>query len=210
MRRKKQPLLSLVVILILMLTNSSYVFAYNRSDAISYSNTWALGRNPSYKSFSADCANFTSQCLRAGGYSFVGWGNNTINDPYSWWYNNKGTSSTSDDAWTYTWSVSANQETFIVLDSSPDWGYVASSYIAPDDPYPSGVQTGDLFYYDWTNNGVIDHAAFYAANGTCQYTGYTGALQNQHTSDRYHVIWTLYSLNQDWYRTCIYCVHLNG
>lgn len=206
----KTAFAAVLLMITLAMANPLYVYAYNRLDAISYADRWALSRNPSYKSFSADCTNFTSQCLKAGGYPFVGWGNTTVNDPFSWWYNNKNTPSTYDDAWTYTWTVAANQYTFIVLDSSPNWGYVASSYVAPSNPYPYGIQPGDLFYYDWTSDGVIDHSAIYVANGVCQYTGYSGALQNQHSNDRYHVIWTLYSLNPDWYRTRIYCVHLNG
>ena len=42
---------------------------YDRSLAVSYARTWALGRNPSYYDFSnigGDCTNFVSQCLYAG------------------------------------------------------------------------------------------------------------------------------------------------
>lgn len=42
---------------------------YNRSAAMKYAQTWALGRNPRYYDYSGiggDCTNFASQCLYAG------------------------------------------------------------------------------------------------------------------------------------------------
>lgn len=42
---------------------------YNRMDAISYANEWAMKRNPRYFDFGpygGDCTNFISQCLYAG------------------------------------------------------------------------------------------------------------------------------------------------
>lgn len=45
------------------------VIRYDRLAAAAYAETWALGRNPAYGDFShmgGDCANFASQCLKAG------------------------------------------------------------------------------------------------------------------------------------------------
>lgn len=42
---------------------------YNRERAVTYAETWALGRNPLFLNFGGrggDCTNFTSQCLLAG------------------------------------------------------------------------------------------------------------------------------------------------
>lgn len=42
---------------------------YDRSAAVQYAHTWALGRNPafySYEDIGGDCTNFASQCLYAG------------------------------------------------------------------------------------------------------------------------------------------------
>jgi len=60
--------------------------------------------NTNYKSYAPkNCANFVSQCLYAGG-----WRNESPITDYSlWWYNNKGTSKTSDDAASNVW-VGAN------------------------------------------------------------------------------------------------------
>lgn len=42
---------------------------YNDSDAVKYAKKWAKSRNSKYKSHSADCTNFVSQCVKAGGKS---------------------------------------------------------------------------------------------------------------------------------------------
>ena len=42
---------------------------YDRTRAVTYAETWALGRNPLFLNFAGrggDCTNFTSQCLLAG------------------------------------------------------------------------------------------------------------------------------------------------
>lgn len=53
---------------------------YNRLDAVSYAQKWALSKNPQFYHFGGiggDCTNFISQCLLAGGgkmiYSVDGW-----------------------------------------------------------------------------------------------------------------------------------------
>jgi len=203
--QKRFKLMTMLLAIAVLLSNLSFAYAYNRSAAISYADQYAKNHNSAYLSYGADCTNYTSQCLRAGGYSFV----NTWLPRWSgdaWWYDNKGTADTSDDVATYTWTSAANQYSFI----NYNWGYVASTYVAPSDPYPSGVSAGDLFYYDWENNSSIDHSAIYVANGTDQEFGYyTGALQNQHTNDHYHVIWTLYPYNAHFSTTKIYCMHMS-
>ncbi len=40
---------------------------YNNTAAVSYAQKYAMSPNPSYASFPADCTNFSSQCLYAGG-----------------------------------------------------------------------------------------------------------------------------------------------
>lgn len=196
-------LLSMSLTLIL-LTNS--VFAYNSTNATTYADYYATNPNPNYALFGSDCTNFVSQALHNGGIPFVGLNNNI---PQAWWYNTQNTSSTSDDTWSYTWSVAKNNYSYIILDSSPHLGYVASTYKAPSNPYPSGVSPGDIFYYDWSSDGVIEHAGIYTANGTDPNSGSSGALQDQHTTNRYHAIWTLYPYNQNFYTTTIYAVHIN-
>ena len=43
-------------------------YTYSPDKAIAYADKWATSRNPKYKSYpGVDCANFVSQCIRAGG-----------------------------------------------------------------------------------------------------------------------------------------------
>lgn len=41
--------------------------AYNRNNAATYAKKHAKNYNPSYDKFDADCTNFVSQCVAAGG-----------------------------------------------------------------------------------------------------------------------------------------------
>ena len=48
----------------------SAISGYNVNAAVAYANQWAYSRNPEYEDYSGrggDCANFFSQCMRAGG-----------------------------------------------------------------------------------------------------------------------------------------------
>lgn len=60
-----------VVSIICLLSLSSVCMAYGRDAAASYARKWALSRNPDYKQSDADCANFVSQCIKAGGYQMT-------------------------------------------------------------------------------------------------------------------------------------------
>lgn len=86
----------------------------NKTTAVNYAKAWTDNNgsstthyNPAYKyTYGHDCANFVSQCLKAGGWQYA--------SPYKnyasltvWWYNNHNTNTTSDDSWSNTWG-SAN------------------------------------------------------------------------------------------------------
>ena len=50
-------------------------FTYNPSAAVEYSNKYCSHYNSAYNNYAGqggDCANFVSQCLKAGGFSFSG------------------------------------------------------------------------------------------------------------------------------------------
>jgi hypothetical protein len=69
------------------------VVEYRRLDAVRYAAAWALSRNPVYPDFTdmgGDCANFISQCLRAGGAPMnytkdIGWYYRSMNDRAPAW-----------------------------------------------------------------------------------------------------------------------------
>ncbi|SHM73807.1 Putative amidase domain-containing protein, partial [Caldanaerovirga acetigignens] len=134
-----------------------------------------------------------------------------VTSPYAWYYDNKGTSSTSDDKYSHTWSVAKKLYSFIVLDSNPRRGAKARTYPYPgttSDPYPDEISIGDLLFYDWEGDGEINHVSIYVANGTDPNSGYSGALVDQHTTNRYHAIWSLSYYNEDRETTNIYPVTL--
>ena len=63
-------LLTVVMCMTCMVIPYKSVFAsgYDWQKAVAYADTWGgTNRNPDYNSYSADCANFVSQCLYAGG-----------------------------------------------------------------------------------------------------------------------------------------------
>ena len=53
-------------------SNANINSGFNRSNARTYMETWYDSFNPAYKKEDNDCANYTSQCLLAGGFGFVG------------------------------------------------------------------------------------------------------------------------------------------
>ncbi len=63
-----------------------YASAYNGSSAANYAQEWAYSYNPQYpvSTNREDCTNFVSQCIRAGGISYMWYGNPTTYLP--WWY----------------------------------------------------------------------------------------------------------------------------
>ena len=58
---------------------------YDRERAVTYAETWALGRNPLFLNFAGqggDCTNFTSQCLLAGSCTM------DFTTDFGWYYRN--------------------------------------------------------------------------------------------------------------------------
>ena len=54
--------------------------SYDRQVGVNYAETWWNGHNPAYYTATSDCANFVSQCLKAGYVTIVG------GDYYTGWY----------------------------------------------------------------------------------------------------------------------------
>lgn len=80
--------------------------AYNRSGAVNYAYTYVYNYNPAYHKFSADCTNFVSQCLKAGGIPMVDAWWRPYWDKDDWYYYRHGTDaydSNNDDDWSWSW-----------------------------------------------------------------------------------------------------------
>jgi hypothetical protein len=60
--------LALCLLAVGLIASQASAFSFNSLTAIAYADTWWDGRNPAYHDYgSVDCANFVSQCLKAGG-----------------------------------------------------------------------------------------------------------------------------------------------
>lgn len=119
---------------------SPVLLTYYSSAAASYADRYALMYNPAYRSFSADCTNFASQALVAGGRAQIsGW---YMSDS-AWWYN-------VSPPWgapgqSYTWAGARNLLANLVASRV---GYCVGS---------STTNSGDLIFCDWTSDGTADH-----------------------------------------------------
>ncbi len=143
--------------------------SYDRAAAKAYADRYALSYNPTCTRFSADCADFGSQVMFAGGYPQFG-------STYAsgWWYDKNGTSAPGNDTYSHAWIAVANQQ--------GAWNVKYTDFVSSI----SGVTTGDFIYYDWTGDGTWDHVA--------ELVGTNSAGQkvvDAHTTDHYHVYWKL-------------------
>ncbi len=134
----------LLTLLCAMITPVS-AYSYNRYVAENYAETYALSPNSAYRYFTgADCTNFVSQALYAGGLTETGkyqyW-----ND-YAWYYD-----------WGYrpgysnTWAVA--NELYDFLDKSG-----RANRVSVDAPYCYKFDPGDIIQIDNNNDGWWDHS----------------------------------------------------
>src|SRR5664280_657468 len=147
----------------------SDVLVYDRDGAQAYADRYALSYNPTFVRFSADCADFASQCARAGGMP-----TNLGGYSSGWWYDKHGTSSPSDDTYSLSWINVTKQMGF--------WNGLRTDWVSS----VSGLSRGDLIYYDWTGDGTWDHAAVLAGTNSAGQK-----VIDAHTTDLYHVYWKL-------------------
>ncbi len=143
--------------------------SFDRNAAKAYADRYALSYNPTCTGFSADCADFGSQVMYAGGYPQFG-------STYAsgWWYDHNGTSAPGDDSYSHAWIAVANQQ--------GAWNVKYTDFVSSI----GGVGKGDFVYYDWTGDGTWDHVA--------ELVGTNSAGQkvvDAHTTDHYHVFWKL-------------------
>jgi cell wall-associated NlpC family hydrolase len=152
-------------------TRLGYVakLTFDRDAAKAYADRYALSYNPTCTSFSADCADFGSQVMSAGGYPQFG---STYGS--GWWYDRHGTSSPGDDTFSHAWIAVANQR--------GAWNLRYTDVVSS----LADVGKGDFIYYDWTGDGTWDHVAeLVGANSAGQ------KIVDAHTTDHYHVYWKL-------------------
>ena len=148
----------------------SDIIEYDRPAAQAYANKYALAYNPTFARFTgADCANFASQCARAGDMPQAA-GSATS----GWWYDKKGTSSPANDTYSLSW-INVTRQMGYWNTRRTDWETSAGV-----------LSRGDFIYYDWSGDGVWDHVAVVAGTNSSGQK-----VIDAHTTDHYHVYWKL-------------------
>lgn len=132
--------------------NKSRQNNYLREMAVNYAQTYALKPNPAYRYFalqanntSGDCANFISQCLRAGGAPF------SFNPRNSWWYKSK---NLSGDTWSISWAVAHSLYWYLKKNNQLKLPGLRGIEVYDT----NSLQLGDLIFYEDTK-GMIFHSA---------------------------------------------------
>jgi len=145
------------------------ILTYDREAAAASADRYALRYNPAYVRFGADCANFASQGGFAGGMPV-----NSGDYSNGWWYNAKGTSSTSDDSYSLSW-INVTKQMSYWNGSRSDWVSSINS-----------LSKGDFVYYDWSGDGYWDHVAVVVGSNSAGQK-----VVDAHTTDYYHTYWKM-------------------
>jgi len=109
-------------------------------------------------------------------------------------------------SWVHWLQYSGGKATFI------GWYSGYNQYIQQ----PAGLGAGDVVFYDWNGDNIIDHTSYDVGYGVDpnlnKSWGVPGQLTDDHTSDTttiYHAFWSHLALNQDWQKTNIFLMHFN-
>jgi hypothetical protein len=184
--------------------------AYNPAAAASWADAHATNYSCGTSGYpqcdSNDCQNFVSLALNyGGGYGQV-LGNGDETDAHNWYLTKNGLGGwTSSLSWDY---VSWNQQfQFFHWPGGTVWGYKRgdTTYVY------SGLNTGDVLYYDWDSNGTFTHSAIQTTPGyDSEYVNGTqwGDLVDAHTSNRRRRHWTLQRYNAHAATTNIELMHI--
>lgn len=150
-----------------------------------------------------DCTNFVSQCLRAGGAQ------NDKTGSYQWYYDNKGTSKTTDDSYPWTWST-AKGLNYILLGNYRNSEYGPKGIekiINSDAEYSSTIgefiKYGDIIQYEWSKTSNLKHSAVIVDMVYNSAKERYEPVISTHTIDAWYLPWT-----KNAYKT--HFVHITG
>lgn len=125
---------------------------YLRKRAVNYARTYALKSNPAYIYFplkvddtSGDCANFVSQCLKAGGAPF------NFNNRNSWWYKSININNTT---WSMSWTVAHSLYWYLKVNNELNLPGIKGMEVNSTNT----LELADLIFYEDTK-GAIFHSA---------------------------------------------------
>lgn len=139
-----------------------------------YAQKYAITYNKDYYSFAnsgGDCANFVSQSLNAG----------NIPKNSSW----TGGKKRSD--FTNKWTVCQKQRAYFVNKGWYKQRFSIKNLNKTSSKDPR-IEIGDIVYYDWTDNGSLDHVGIVTG-----ISDYSDRLLCAHTSNRLNTYWNLKS-----------------
>jgi hypothetical protein len=163
---------------------------YSGTQAASYEDMFVSPYNNSFISFGADCTNFTSQGLWAGGLKMT----SEVSDDHHWWYDS------GRSAYSASWVNVDSQANYLQYDvPGGTWRYTWGPSQDANTYTPSDIVTGDIVVYSWngTNGGGRHHGSMQVGIGTDPNSGWYGNVIDQHTTDRYHAFWSLLPYNAD-------------
>ena len=191
------------------IASNTFAAAFNDSAAQVYADTYVLTPNHAdYRTFDADCTNFVSQCLYAGGL--------TMSD--DWYYNR--VASGAFDNWSATWSFADDLEWYLKEIQHATllgrWAHT-DTYVGSTRYYKwvnnSNNLTGmaDIIFYDWNSDGQVDHASICVGTGRPYLQDNSGPSSNAisdvvdaHSAARKHQQWHLSNYNGQYKTTKIY------
>jgi len=164
---------------------------YEGSGAAAYADRYALHYNTDFVNCNVscggggDCTNFVSQSISFYGNTVQGYGGKggdlSIEHPYwQYWWNGV-------PQYTLDWDNAADLHSFVTKNpygSAYDFGWLGAhgDWSQTNSYDKSSMSIGDLHFYDWNNDGGIDHSAIAVA-----YLGDGTTLVDAHNTDSYHV-----------------------
>lgn len=203
---KLKKYIAICCVLVLFTSIAIPAFAYDQAKAQEYADEWVFKNNLNYAIRStADCTNFVSQCMNAGGF------------PQSddWYYNNLFSYSAS-------WSAADDLKTFI---KEKNGGTLLGRWAKTSYTNLHGVKYyayienssnilgfgSEIVFYDFNDDGKMNHAAIIVGTGipfspSEKYD--KGDLVNAHTESRQHQYWHLDQYNSKRDTTTVYCYRL--
>lgn len=131
---------------------------YNRVAAVRYALRHWNNPNPDYGNFDevgvgGDCANFVSQCLRAGGWP-MDYRESAMNK--EWWYRRVGSDrfdADDNDWWSCSWTIADLNFRYMRANGGQGLNLLRNPRLART------LRLGDTIYYDWEGDGVLNHSA---------------------------------------------------
>lgn len=208
-KKSLQKAISTVLAFALFISIPFSVYAYSGSAAIAYADKYALNPNwPAYRTMDKDCSNFVSQCLYAGGLS--------QND--RWFY---GLGIVAGMGYSTSWSVADDLKNYLKNDLGATklvskWtktGY-GNSYAYVNNSNNLVGDGREVMFYDWADDGEIDHAALCVGTGFRSNSVTTSAvfdygdLIDQHSNNRKRVLWHVDDFNTYRNTTAIYAFQI--